>query len=123
MILFCQVNSYPGLRSFDAKGFFALKARGALKSALRAVAFVLLTLPAIAQRTITIPFPDGRASIQADIYGTGRSGIVLAHGGRFGKESWAPQARVLAQKGFTVLAVQFRGDKKNPDGSTGAQGP
>jgi predicted alpha/beta hydrolase len=82
----------------------------------------MLALPAIAQRTITIPLPDGRASIQADLYGNGDLGIVLAHGGRFGKESWAPQAQLLAQKGFTVLAVQFRGDKKNPDGSTSAEG-
>jgi pimeloyl-ACP methyl ester carboxylesterase len=56
------------------------------------------------------------------MYGAGDKGIVLAHGGRFGKESWAPQARVLAAHGFTVLAVQFRGDKKNPDGSTSAEG-
>lgn len=82
----------------------------------------MLALPAIAQQTIAIPLPDGQASIQADLYGNGRSGVVLAHGGRFGKESWAPQARVLAQKGFTVLAVQFRGDKKNADGSTSAEG-
>jgi predicted alpha/beta hydrolase len=78
--------------------------------------------PAIAQQTISIPVPDGNASIQADLYGNGPRGIVLAHGGRFGKESWAQQAQVLAQKGFTVLAVRFRGDKKNPDGSTGAEG-
>ncbi|MFZ0301423.1 MAG: alpha/beta fold hydrolase [Terracidiphilus sp.] len=97
-------------------------ARKTLRSAFTAIAFVLLALPAFAQRTITIPLPDGPASIQADLYGSGARGIVLAHGGRFGKESWAPQAQVLAQKGFTVLAVQFRGDKKNPDGSTGAQG-
>jgi dienelactone hydrolase len=93
-----------------------------LKPALTAIVFVLLALPAIAQQTITIPLPDSRASIQADLYGNGDRGIVLAHGGRFGKESWAPQAQVFAQKGFTVLAVQFRGDKKNPDGSTSGEG-
>jgi len=86
------------------------------------IAAVLLMLPAAAQQTVTIPLPDPQASIQADIYGSGDRGLVLAHGGRFGKESWAPQAQVFAAKGFTVLAVQFRGDKKNPDGSTGAEG-
>ncbi|MGD0912044.1 MAG: alpha/beta fold hydrolase [Terracidiphilus sp.] len=91
--------------------------------ALARLSVALLALPAIAQQTVTIPLPDGHASIQADIYGSGNRGIVLAHGGRFGKERWAPQARVLAEKGFTVLAVQFRGDKKNPDGSTSAEGP
>jgi hypothetical protein len=81
---------------------------------------VLLTGIARAQQTITIPEPDQHATLQADHYGSGDRGIVLAHGGRFGKESWAPQAKILAAKGFTVLAVQFRGDKKNPDGSTSA---
>jgi dienelactone hydrolase len=93
-----------------------------LRSSLNAFAFLLLALPAAAQQTIIIPLPDGHSSIQADLYGNGNRGIVLAHGGRFGKESWAPQAQVLAQKGFTVLAVQFRGDKKKPDGSTSAEG-
>jgi pimeloyl-ACP methyl ester carboxylesterase len=93
-----------------------------LRPALTAIAFLLLALPAAAQQTITIPLSDGHASIQADLYGNGRRGIVLAHGGRFGKESWAPQAKILVQKGFTVLAVQFRGDKKNPDGSTSGDG-
>ena len=96
--------------------------RSKLKPALTAIAFVLLALPAIAQQTITISLPDGHSSIQADVYGSGDRGLVLAHGGRFGKESWAPQAKDFAQKGFTVLAIQFRGDKKNPDGSTGAEG-
>jgi predicted alpha/beta hydrolase len=93
-----------------------------LRSSLNAFAFLLLALPAAAKQTIIIPLPDGHSSIQADLYGNGNRGIVLAHGGRFGKESWAPQAQVLAQKGFTVLAVQFRGDKKKPDGSTSAEG-
>jgi pimeloyl-ACP methyl ester carboxylesterase len=34
---------------------------------------------------------------------------VLAHGGRFSKESWEPQARALAAAGFCVLAIDFRG--------------
>ncbi len=94
-----------------------------LARALVGLAVAILISPAIAQQTITISLPDGHSTIQADVYGNGNRGIVLAHGGRFGKESWAPQAQVFAQKGFTVLAVQFRGDKKNPDGSTGAEGP
>jgi len=96
--------------------------RGNLRLALAAISAALLAWPAFAQQTITIPLPDGRSSIQADLYGFGSRGLVLAHGGRFGKESWAPQARIFAAKGFTVLAVQFRGDKKRPDGSTNAEG-
>ncbi len=34
---------------------------------------------------------------------------MLAHGGRFTKESWKPQAEILAQHGFRVLAIEFRG--------------
>jgi pimeloyl-ACP methyl ester carboxylesterase len=51
---------------------------------------------------------DG-ALIYADLYGTGDRGVVLAHGGRFTKESWKPQAEQLAKAGFHVLAFDFRG--------------
>jgi len=34
---------------------------------------------------------------------------VLAHGGRFSKESWDKQAQFLSQHGFRVLAIDFRG--------------
>jgi dienelactone hydrolase len=104
-----------------------MRTRAVLRSAVAGLAFAVLAVAlmashANAQQTITIPLPDGHSQIQADLYGSGPRGIVLAHGGRFGKESWAPQAQILAAKGFTVLAIQFRGDKKNPDGSTSAEG-
>ena len=47
--------------------------------------------------------------IYADVYGSGDRGVVLAHGGRFTKESWKPQAEKLAGAGFHVLAFDFRG--------------
>ncbi len=47
--------------------------------------------------------------IYADRYGKGGHGVVLAHGGRFNKESWEKQARVLEKAGFQVLAIDFRG--------------
>lgn len=47
--------------------------------------------------------------IYADLYGEGDQGVVLAHGGRFTKESWQPQAQRLARAGFHVLAFDFRG--------------
>jgi len=34
---------------------------------------------------------------------------VLAHGGRFNKESWRDQAHALQSAGFRVLAIDFRG--------------
>jgi pimeloyl-ACP methyl ester carboxylesterase len=47
--------------------------------------------------------------IHALTYGEGARGVVLAHGGRFNKESWAKQAMELASAGFRVLALDFRG--------------
>lgn len=35
--------------------------------------------------------------------------MLLAHGGRFTKESWRAQANALASEGFRVLAIDFRG--------------
>jgi len=34
---------------------------------------------------------------------------VLAHGGRFNKESWEKQAQALVKAGFRALAIDFRG--------------
>ena len=34
---------------------------------------------------------------------------MLAHGGRFNKESWREQANALVSAGFRVLAIDFRG--------------
>src|SRR3984885_7392786 len=78
-------------------------------SALRVVPLALFfaTL-AVAQQTISFPTEDG-GRICADLYGQGTHAVVLAHGGRFNKESWREQAQDLASKGFRVLAIDFRG--------------
>ena len=55
---------------------------------------------------------DG-ATIAADLYGQGDRGVVLAHGGRFTKESWRPQAEELVRSGYRVLAFDFRGFGKS----------
>lgn len=60
------------------------------------------------QLTVCIPSEDG-GRICADVYGAGARAVVLAHGGRFTKESWRQQAEVLASNGFEVLAIDFRG--------------
>jgi dienelactone hydrolase len=79
-----------------------------------------------AQRLVTFPLStqpsQNPPQLQADLYGQGNRAVILAHGGRFGKESWKPQAQVLANAGFLVLALRFRGDRLNPDGTTGAFG-
>lgn len=51
--------------------------------------------------------------IYANLYGNGAKGIVLAHGGRFNKESWDVQARELSNAGYRVLAIDFRGYGKS----------
>ncbi len=57
---------------------------------------------------VSFPTQDGGV-VHADMYGDGDRGVVLAHGGRFNKETWATQAQALAQAGFRVLVIDFRG--------------
>ncbi len=71
------------------------------------LAFVLARLAA-AQETVSLSAEDG-GQICADLYGQGTRGVVLAHGGRFTKESWREQADGLVSAGFRVLAIDFRG--------------
>lgn len=74
------------------------------------------------QRLVTFPLQGKPVEIQADLYGNGTRGVVLAHGGPFNKESWKKQAQALADSGFLVLAIRFRGDAFNPDGSPDSSG-
>jgi pimeloyl-ACP methyl ester carboxylesterase len=69
---------------------------------------ILLTTLVAAQPTISFPSQDG-GRVCADLYGQGARGVVLAHGGRFNKESWREQAQALVSKEFQVLAIDFRG--------------
>jgi pimeloyl-ACP methyl ester carboxylesterase len=67
---------------------------------------LFLSMAAAGQKTVSFPTEDGGEGY-ADVYGGGDRGIVLAHGGRFNKESWEKQARTLAAGGFRVLALDF----------------
>jgi pimeloyl-ACP methyl ester carboxylesterase len=73
-----------------------------------ALAVVVLAGLAAAQEPVSFPTQDG-GLVHADVYGKGNHGVVLAHGARFNKESWAKQARALADAGFRVVAIDFRG--------------
>ncbi len=64
---------------------------------------------------VSFPTEDGGV-VHAILYGAGDHGVVLAHGGRFNKESWAAQAPVLARAGFRVLAIDFRGRGQSTGG-------
>lgn len=78
------------------------------RCALLALMGTALLTPAVAQKAVSFPTDDGGV-IFADLYGSGEHAVVLAHGGRFNKESWAPQAHSLVAAGFEVLAIDFRG--------------
>jgi alpha-beta hydrolase superfamily lysophospholipase len=65
---------------------------------------------------VSFPTQDG-GLIYANLYGKGDRGVVLAHGGRFTKESWEKQARGLMKAGFRVLAIDFRGRGKSRGGT------
>jgi pimeloyl-ACP methyl ester carboxylesterase len=73
-----------------------------------AVVLLLLAKFAVAQGHVSFPTQDGGV-VSADEYGRGARGVVLAHGGKFNKESWAKQAQELEKTGFHVLAIDFRG--------------
>ena len=68
-----------------------------------------------ASRHISFPTEDGGV-VYADKYGSGAHAVILAHGGRFTKESWKKQAEVLAGKGFLVVAIDFRGRGRSQGG-------
>ncbi len=65
---------------------------------------------------VSFPTQDGGV-VHADVYGDSDRGVVLAHGGRFNKETWTKQAESLAKAGFRVLAIDFRGRGQSQGGS------
>ena len=84
----------------------------------------LATLAAIcgvagAQRPVSFPTSDGGV-VHAEEWGQGKHAVVLAHGGRFTKESWGEQARRFEGAGLRTLAIDFRG-RGSSRGGTGAE--
>ena len=77
------------------------------QTALLALALMAATV-APAQQSISFSAEDG-GRVCAELYGVATRGVVLAHGGRFNKESWRAQANALVREGFAVLAIDFRG--------------
>ncbi|MGE3525183.1 MAG: alpha/beta hydrolase [Gemmatimonadales bacterium] len=70
-----------------------------------------------AQTAVSFPTMDG-GMVYADLYGEGGRGVVLVHGGRFNKESWAGQVPALVGAGFRVLAIDLRGYGRSRGGNT-----
>ena len=83
-----------------------------MRALLAILAAVLLVDSASDQTTVNFPTEDGGV-VYADVYGSGERAVVLAHGGRFNKESWAKQASALVHAGFEVMAIDFRGRGKS----------
>jgi|GEM_PF-3934878 len=79
-----------------------------MRLALATASTVVFAMAASAQQRVSFPTQDGGV-VSADVYGTGNRGVVLAHGGQFNKESWTKQGRALANAGFRVVAIDFRG--------------
>jgi len=81
------------------------------------LAIFVLALATPAQQAVSFPASDG-ATISGDVYGKGNRGVVLAHGGRFNKDSWKDQAKTLADAGFRSVAIDFRGEgqSRGPEG-------
>jgi len=79
------------------------------------IAFAFAAVGA-AQEHVSFPTQDG-GIVYADLYGKADRGVVLAHGGRFTKESWEKQARQLEAAGFRVLAIDFRGEGQSRGGT------
>jgi pimeloyl-ACP methyl ester carboxylesterase len=79
-----------------------------MRTLIAVVALLWTTGTALGQTTVSFLTEDAGV-VFADMYGSGERAVVLAHGGRFTKESWAQQAPVLVQAGFAVLAIDFRG--------------
>jgi len=95
-----------------------LRSRVALWMLLLAAAPVAAQETFSPPQTVSFPTADG-GTVWADEYGEGPRGLVLAHGGRFTKESWVAQAPVFAAAGFRVVAIDFRGRGRSAGGSAG----
>ncbi len=92
-----------------------------MRSLLLLVVIALQSAHAVAQKRVWFPASDGWV-IHADLYGNGKRGVVLVHGGRFTKESWAAQAHVLTEAGFEVLAIDMRGYGESTNGPAALRG-
>jgi len=68
-----------------------------------------------APQGVSFPTSDGGV-IFADLYGSGDRGVVLAHGMRFDKASWKDQGIQLADAGYLVIAIDFRGYGRSQGG-------
>jgi dienelactone hydrolase len=60
--------------------------------------------------------PEGAANLVGVLFGTGRTGMVLAHQSRANRCQWAAYAEESARAGYRVLTFDFPGDGDSPAG-------
>lgn len=53
------------------------------------------------------------ATVQGTLLGDGACGVVFAHGVGFDRKSWLPQARSLAEQGYTCLTIDLNLDDRS----------
>lgn len=87
-----------------------------MKAIAAACLSLILAACASAPREISFTTSDG-GIVYADVYGAGPRGLVLAHGGRFTRESWRDQAPAFARAGYRVVAIDFRGRGRSGGGA------
>ncbi|WP_227374993.1 alpha/beta hydrolase [Haladaptatus halobius] len=56
---------------------------------------------------------SGGATVQGTLLGDGSCGVVFAHGVGFGRKSWLPEARKLAEKGYACLTIDLNLDDRS----------
>ena len=62
-----------------------------------------------------ISFRDSRGSVNGVVYGGGERGIVLANQSDSDRTAWAPFGRLLAKRGYHVLAFDYGFDSPQSD--------
>lgn len=72
------------------------------------ILYAVFAQSAHAQTLVSFPTRD-RGIVIASEVGSGTHAVVLAHGGRFTKESWAGQIPAFVEAGLRTLAIDFRG--------------
>ena len=91
-----------------------------LRLVLWTVTLTAVLVGCASPRRVALPTED-QGLIYADVYGDHERGLVLAHGGRFNKESWSRQAKTFEAAGFRVVAIDFRGRGESRGGHRWSQ--
>jgi WD40 repeat protein/pimeloyl-ACP methyl ester carboxylesterase len=82
-----------------------------------ATSSLALTVDPMPTATPDVPFElvslttEDNVTLSATLFGQGKLAVILAHQGTEGtdQKSWQPFARVLAEKGYAALTLDFRG--------------